>query len=159
MGGSHIAGGQYAAYRLELAQDFSEKSSFLLDGIGPERDTGGVANELRMGNAAPGKPAMARGSRWIVEIGTGTEENAASPCGLRSCLTRARTVEERDVTEEQVRATVEQPDLIGEGNHGRLVADRRFGRSVVRVVYNVGHGKYVIVAVMRRRRLGGGGGP
>ena len=68
-------------------------------------------------------------------------------------------MEERDVTEERVRATVEEPDFTGEGNHGRLVADRRFGRTVVRVVYNVGHGEYVIVAVMRRRRLGGGGGP
>jgi hypothetical protein len=47
----------------------------------------------------------------------------------------------------------------GEGNYGRLVTDRRFGRTVVRVIYNVGRGEYVIVAVMRRRRLGGGGGP
>ncbi len=67
-------------------------------------------------------------------------------------------MEERDVTEEQVRATVEEPDFTGEGGYGRRVADRRFGRTVVRVVYNVGHGEYVIVAVMRRRRLGGGGG-
>jgi hypothetical protein len=59
-------------------------------------------------------------------------------------------MEERDVTEE--------PDFTGEGGYGRLVADRRFGRTVVRVVYNVGHGEYVVVAVMRRRRLGGGGG-
>ena len=40
---------------------------------------------------------------------------------------------ERNVTEEQVRATVEEPDFTGEGDYGRLVADRRFGRTVVRV--------------------------
>lgn len=67
-------------------------------------------------------------------------------------------MEERDVPEARVRATVEEPDFTGEGNYGRLVAERRFGRTVVPVVYNVGHGEYVIVAVMRRRRLGGGGG-
>ncbi len=50
-------------------------------------------------------------------------------------------------------------EIESEGNYGRLVADRRFGRIVVRVIYNVGRGEYVIVAVMRRRRLGGGGGP
>jgi Domain of unknown function (DUF4258) len=67
-------------------------------------------------------------------------------------------MEERNVTEERVRATVEDPDFTGEGDYERLVADRRFGRTVVRVVYNVGSGEYVIVAVMRRRRIGGGGG-
>ncbi len=68
-------------------------------------------------------------------------------------------MEERNVSEEWVRATVEEPDFTGEGDYGRLVADRRFGRTVVRVIYNVGRGEYIIVAVMRRRRLGGGGGP
>ncbi len=63
-------------------------------------------------------------------------------------------MEDRNVTEELVRATVEEPDFIGEGDYGRLVADRRFGRTVVRVVYNMGRGEYVIVAVMRRRRIG-----
>ena len=42
------------------------------------------------------------------------------------------------MTEELVRATVEEPDFIGEGDYGRLVADRRFGSTVVRVVYNMG---------------------
>ncbi len=68
-------------------------------------------------------------------------------------------MERRNVTGEWVRATVEEPDFTGEGDCERLVADRRFERTVVRVVYNVGCGEYVIVAVMRRRRLGGGGGP
>lgn len=63
-------------------------------------------------------------------------------------------MEERNVTGEWVRATIEEPDFTGEGDYGRLVADRRFGRTVVRVVYNVGRGEYVIVAVMRRRRIG-----
>jgi len=63
-------------------------------------------------------------------------------------------MEERNVTEELVRATIKDPDFIGEGDYGRLVADRRFGRTVVRVVYNMGRGEYVIVAVMRRRRIG-----
>jgi hypothetical protein len=67
-------------------------------------------------------------------------------------------MEERNVSEEWVRTTVEEPDFIGEGDYGRLVADRRLGRTAVRVVYNVGRGEYVIVAVMRRRRVGGGGG-
>ncbi|MBA3614963.1 MAG: hypothetical protein H0W52_02365 [Rubrobacteraceae bacterium] len=58
------------------------------------------------------------------------------------------------MTEELVRATVEEPDFIGEGDYGRLVADRCFGRTVVRVVYNMGRGEYEIVAVMRRRRIG-----
>jgi Domain of unknown function (DUF4258) len=66
-------------------------------------------------------------------------------------------MKERNVTEERVRATVEDPDFTGEGDYERLVADRRFGRTVVRVVYNmVGSGEYVIVAVMRQRRIGGG---
>lgn len=63
-------------------------------------------------------------------------------------------MEERNVSEEWVRATVEEPDFTGEGDYDRLVADRRFGRTVVRVVYNMGSGEYVIVAVMRRRRIG-----
>ena len=58
------------------------------------------------------------------------------------------------MTEERVRATVEEPDFIGEGDYDRLVADRRFGRTVVRVVYNMARTEYVIVAVMRRRRIG-----
>ncbi len=58
------------------------------------------------------------------------------------------------MTEELVRATVEEPDFIGEGDYGRLVADRCSERTMVRVVYNMGRGEYVIVAVMRRRRIG-----
>ncbi len=67
-------------------------------------------------------------------------------------------IEERGIAEEQVRATVEDPEWTGHGDYGRFVADRRFGRGVVRVVYNAGHEENVIISVMRRRRVGTGGG-
>ena len=66
-------------------------------------------------------------------------------------------MEERGVPEERVRAAIEEPEYTGEGDYGRLVADRRFGSTVVRVIYNVGREEYIVVSVMRRRRLGGGG--
>lgn len=83
-----------------------------------------------------------------------TEGNRREPRRFTFLPHALEDMEERSVTEEWVRATVEEPDFIGEGDHDRLVADRRFGRTVVRVVYNMGRGEYVIVAVMRRRSIG-----
>lgn len=66
-------------------------------------------------------------------------------------------MEERGITGEEARVTVEEPDWEGKGVHGQLVADRRSDGGAVRVIYNVGEEEYIVISVMRRRRAGAGG--
>ena len=61
---------------------------------------------------------------------------------------------DREIPEEEVRATLEEPDLEYPGNQGRTVAERVFpcGKLAVKVVHNSGAAdERVIVSVMRGR--------
>jgi hypothetical protein len=74
-----------------------------------------------------------------------------------------RRMEERGISEEEVRATLEYPDVEYPGNLGRTVAERvPPGRSLaVKVVYNLGlEDERIVVTVERGRptRLEGGEG-
>ena len=65
-----------------------------------------------------------------------------------------RQMDLRGILVEEVRATLEKPDVVYEGARGRIVAKHRLpGRKlVVKVVYNEGAGgERVIVTVMRGR--------
>ena len=65
-------------------------------------------------------------------------------------------MEERGISEEEVRATLESPDVEYPGNLGRTVAERvppgRSGALAVRVVYNRGLEDERIVVTVERGR-------
>jgi hypothetical protein len=108
----------------------------LLHRINVERVVGGIANRER---AAPGNPAMVR-EKMDRRDRDRDEGDRREPMRFTFLPHALEDMEERNVSDEWVRATVEEPDFTGEGDCGRLVVDRRFGRIVVRVVYNVGRG-------------------
>ena len=60
---------------------------------------------------------------------------------------------ERNISEDQVRRTLERPETEYSGDFWRTVAKRRFGgRSVIKVVYNQGlQDEHIVVTVMRPR--------
>ena len=69
-----------------------------------------------------------------------------------------RRMEERHISEEEARATLEEPDLEYPGNLGRTVAERVFpsNRLATKVVYNLGpEDERVVVTVERGRATGG----
>jgi hypothetical protein len=69
-----------------------------------------------------------------------------------------RRMEERRISEEEARATLEEPDLEYPGNLGRTVAERVFPgrRLATKVVYNLGpEGERAVVTVERGRSTGG----
>lgn len=65
-------------------------------------------------------------------------------------------MEERGISEEEARLTLDRPDEEGEANFGRFYVQRVIGRRRIRVVYNRGTDETVVVSVMLRRREGGG---
>ncbi len=65
-------------------------------------------------------------------------------------------MEERGISEEQARATLEEPDTGGTANYGRLYAQKLFGNRRIRVIYNQGTDEAIVVSVMLRRREGDG---
>ena len=63
-------------------------------------------------------------------------------------------MEERGISDDEVRRTLEDPDQEYPGDFGRTVAERRFTPrpSAVKIVYNRGLGdERVVVSVMRGR--------
>ena len=69
-----------------------------------------------------------------------------------------RRMEERHISEEEARVTLEEPDLEYPGNLGRTVAERVFpsNRLATKVVYNLGgEDERVVVTVERGRATGG----
>jgi len=69
-----------------------------------------------------------------------------------------RRMDGRRITQEEARATLEEPDLEYPGNLGRTVAERVFPsrRLATKVVYNLGpEGERVVVTVERGRPIGG----
>jgi hypothetical protein len=60
---------------------------------------------------------------------------------------------ERNISEDQLRQTLERPETEYSGDFGRTVAERRFGgRNVIKVVYNRGlQDERIVVTVMRAR--------
>ena len=61
---------------------------------------------------------------------------------------------ERGISEEEARATLEEPDLEYPGRRGRIVAERTLqgGRLATKVVYNFGaEGERIVVTVERGR--------
>jgi hypothetical protein len=67
-------------------------------------------------------------------------------------------MEERHISEEEARATLEDPDLEYPGNLGRTVAERVFPgrRLATKVVYNLGPDDERIVITIERGRPTGG---
>ena len=58
---------------------------------------------------------------------------------------------ERNISEDQVRRTLERPETDRSGDFGRTVAERRFGgRRVIKVVYNRGLRDERLVVTVRR---------
>ncbi len=69
-----------------------------------------------------------------------------------------RRMGERDISEDEARATLEEPDAEYPGNLGRTVAERTFPgrRLATKVVYNRGtEDDRVVVTVERGRPRGG----
>jgi Domain of unknown function (DUF4258) len=69
-----------------------------------------------------------------------------------------RRMGERDISEDEARATLEEPDAEYPGNLGRTVAERTFPskRLATKVVYNRGaEDERVVVTVERGRPRGG----
>jgi Domain of unknown function (DUF4258) len=69
-----------------------------------------------------------------------------------------RRMGERDISEDEARATLEEPDAEYPGNLGRTVAERTFPgrRLATKVVYNRGtEDERVMVTVERGRPRGG----
>ena len=69
-----------------------------------------------------------------------------------------RRMEERRISEEEARTTLEEPDLEYSDNLGRTVAERVFpnNRLATRVVYNLGvEDERVVITVERGRPAGG----
>jgi hypothetical protein len=69
-----------------------------------------------------------------------------------------RRMEERRISEEEARTTLEEPDLEYPGNLGRTVAERVFpsNRLATKVVYNLGpEDERVVVTVEHGRATGG----
>jgi len=69
-----------------------------------------------------------------------------------------RRREERRISEEEARTTLEEPDLEYPGNLGRTVAERVFpnNRLATKVVYNLGvEDERVVITVERGRPAGG----
>jgi hypothetical protein len=69
-----------------------------------------------------------------------------------------RRMRERDISEDEARATLEEPDAEYPGNLGRTVAERTFPgrRLATKVVYNRGtEDDRVVVTVERGRPRGG----
>jgi hypothetical protein len=69
-----------------------------------------------------------------------------------------RRMGERDISEDEARATLEEPDAEYAGNLGRTVAERTFPgrRLATKVVYNRGtEDERVVVTVERGRPRGG----
>ena len=63
-------------------------------------------------------------------------------------------MQERGISEDQVRAVLEQPSHEYPGHLGRTVAERRVGsgRLAIKVVYNLGlEDERIVVTVMRGR--------
>jgi hypothetical protein len=70
-----------------------------------------------------------------------------------------RCMEERRITEDEVRAVPEEPDIECPGERGRIVAERTFPgrRLALKVVYNLGlepHERIVVTAEFGRPTLG-----
>jgi hypothetical protein len=69
-----------------------------------------------------------------------------------------RRMRERNISEDEARATLEEPDVEYPGNLGRTVAERTFPgrRLATKVVYNRGaEDERVVVSVERGRPRGG----
>ena len=64
-------------------------------------------------------------------------------------------MQERRVSEEQVRETLENPDNSWAGRFGRIVVEKGFDTYVLRVIYNEGVDEAVIITVIRKRKRGG----
>ena len=62
-------------------------------------------------------------------------------------------MEERRISEEEARATLEEPDLEYPGNLGRTVAERVFPgrRLATKVIYNLGGEDVRVVVTVERR--------
>jgi hypothetical protein len=69
-----------------------------------------------------------------------------------------RRMEERNISEEEARATLEEPDAEYPGNFGRIVAEKTFPgrRLATKVVYNRGAGDERVVVTVERGRPRGG---
>ncbi len=63
---------------------------------------------------------------------------------------------EHGISEGEVRAVLESPEVEGEANFGRLWSQKEIGHRRIKVVYNRGVDEAVVVTVMLRRRVGAG---
>jgi hypothetical protein len=64
-------------------------------------------------------------------------------------------MQERHVSEEEVRETLESPDSAWTGRFGRIVVEKDFVTYILRVIYNEGVNEAVIITVIRKRKRGG----
>jgi hypothetical protein len=58
------------------------------------------------------------------------------------------------ISDEEVRAVLEEPHEEGAANRGRLYAQKQIGERRIRVIYNQGADEAVVISVMLRRREG-----
>lgn len=65
-------------------------------------------------------------------------------------------MEQRSISEAEVRLVIGQPDEEGNANLGRRYAQKVIGHRRIRVIYNQGADETVVVSVMLRRREGAG---
>ncbi len=65
-------------------------------------------------------------------------------------------MEERGVSEEEVKETVGSPDQSYVGRFGRIVVEKDYGTRILRVVYNEGQDEIMIITAIPIRKRGVG---